>query len=178
MAIEGVDYAGSRPDPVKLYAAGKRFVVRYGGSVPAQASTIACTAAAAALLVVTRVVEVVFVALRTVRLDGVRRLERVSSQQVLSAGDGLKVGRVAACAAGAPAGLDVVNVLVLRDRPEGEDVGESVGCCPRCAGAAGTEQPIAAGSEMPVPWPAVVWPALVYLFPESFFRWAWSSWHA
>ena len=31
MAIEGVDYAGSRPDPVKLYAAGKRFAVRYGG---------------------------------------------------------------------------------------------------------------------------------------------------
>lgn len=31
MATEGVDYAGSRPDPAKLFAAGKRFVVRYGG---------------------------------------------------------------------------------------------------------------------------------------------------
>lgn len=30
--MEGVDYAGSRPDPVRLYAAGKRFVVRYGGA--------------------------------------------------------------------------------------------------------------------------------------------------
>jgi hypothetical protein len=29
--IEGVDYSSARPDPVKLYAAGKRFVVRYGG---------------------------------------------------------------------------------------------------------------------------------------------------
>ncbi len=31
MAIEGVDYAGSRPSPAGLFAAGKRFVVRYGG---------------------------------------------------------------------------------------------------------------------------------------------------
>lgn len=31
MAIEGVDYAGTRPDPVLLHAAGKRFAVRYGG---------------------------------------------------------------------------------------------------------------------------------------------------
>jgi Domain of unknown function (DUF1906) len=31
MAVEGVDYAGSRPDPAGLYRAGKRFVVRYGG---------------------------------------------------------------------------------------------------------------------------------------------------
>jgi hypothetical protein len=31
VTTEGVDYAGSRPDPVRLYAAGKRFVVRYGG---------------------------------------------------------------------------------------------------------------------------------------------------
>lgn len=30
-AIEGVDYSTARPDPVKLWAAGKRFVVRYGG---------------------------------------------------------------------------------------------------------------------------------------------------
>ena len=29
--IEGVDYSTSRPDPVALYEAGKRFVVRYGG---------------------------------------------------------------------------------------------------------------------------------------------------
>jgi hypothetical protein len=31
MAIEGVDYAGSRPSPAGLFAAGKRFAVRYGG---------------------------------------------------------------------------------------------------------------------------------------------------
>lgn len=31
MAIEGVDYADARPSPAGLYAAGKRFVVRYGG---------------------------------------------------------------------------------------------------------------------------------------------------
>lgn len=30
-AIEGVDYADARPSPAKLYALGKRFVVRYGG---------------------------------------------------------------------------------------------------------------------------------------------------
>lgn len=29
--IEGVDYADARPSPAKLYAAGKRFAVRYGG---------------------------------------------------------------------------------------------------------------------------------------------------
>ena len=29
--IEGVDYADARPSPAGLYAAGKRFVVRYGG---------------------------------------------------------------------------------------------------------------------------------------------------
>lgn len=29
MSIEGVDYSWARPDPVKLYAAGKRFAVRY-----------------------------------------------------------------------------------------------------------------------------------------------------
>lgn len=29
--IEGVDYSTSRPDPVALFEAGKRFVVRYGG---------------------------------------------------------------------------------------------------------------------------------------------------
>ncbi|HEX5996289.1 MAG TPA: DUF1906 domain-containing protein [Jiangellales bacterium] len=29
--MEGVDYAGTRPNPTQLYAAGKRFVVRYGG---------------------------------------------------------------------------------------------------------------------------------------------------
>lgn len=29
--VEGVDYAGTRPNPTQLYAAGKRFVVRYGG---------------------------------------------------------------------------------------------------------------------------------------------------
>lgn len=28
---EGVDYSTTRPDPAKLYAAGKRFAVRYGG---------------------------------------------------------------------------------------------------------------------------------------------------
>jgi hypothetical protein len=31
MAIEGVDYAGDHPNPAQLYAAGKRFAVRYGG---------------------------------------------------------------------------------------------------------------------------------------------------
>jgi hypothetical protein len=31
MTIEGVDYADARPSPAKLYALGKRFVVRYGG---------------------------------------------------------------------------------------------------------------------------------------------------
>lgn len=31
MAVEGVDYSTSRPDPKKLAAAGKQFVVRYGG---------------------------------------------------------------------------------------------------------------------------------------------------
>jgi len=31
MTIEGVDYADARPSPAGLYAAGKRFVVRYGG---------------------------------------------------------------------------------------------------------------------------------------------------
>jgi hypothetical protein len=28
---EGVDYSSTRPNPQQLYAAGKRFVVRYGG---------------------------------------------------------------------------------------------------------------------------------------------------
>jgi hypothetical protein len=31
MAVEGVDYADARPSPSGLYAAGKRFAVRYGG---------------------------------------------------------------------------------------------------------------------------------------------------
>lgn len=31
MAIEGVDYSDARPSPAGLWAAGKRFVVRYGG---------------------------------------------------------------------------------------------------------------------------------------------------
>lgn len=30
--MEGVDYSTSRPSPVGLYAAGKRFVIRYGGA--------------------------------------------------------------------------------------------------------------------------------------------------
>jgi hypothetical protein len=29
--VEGVDYSSTRPDPERLYALGKRFVVRYGG---------------------------------------------------------------------------------------------------------------------------------------------------
>jgi glycoside hydrolase-like protein len=42
MAIEGVDYSVSRPSPAGLYAAGKRFAIRYlYGTAPGKAVTLA-----------------------------------------------------------------------------------------------------------------------------------------